>query len=113
MQRHLAVYRVLRVAGVALPAIAAYRWLETRERLGWPAPPATWERVHDRVSRGLHDLGVHLAGALLDLLNLGSNPQLVPAAQQGIGNGAGPAARFFAARDRVDRLLFAEATGHR
>ncbi len=48
MQRRLAVYRVLRIAGVALPAIAAYRWLETRERLGWPAPPVTWDRVHDR-----------------------------------------------------------------
>jgi cytochrome P450 family 110 len=54
-----------------------------------------------------------LRGALLDLLNLGSNPQLVLAAQQGIGNGAGPAARFFAARDRVDRLLFAEIATRR
>ena len=54
-----------------------------------------------------------LRGALLELLNLGSNPQLVLAAQEGIGNGAGPAARFFAARDRVDRLLFAEIATRR
>jgi cytochrome P450 family 110 len=67
MQRRLAVYRVLRIAGVALPAIAAYRWLETRERLGWPAPLVTWNRVHEWVARGLHDLGVHLGGFFVKL----------------------------------------------
>ncbi len=67
MLRRLAVYRVLRIAGVALPAIAAYRWLETRERLGWPAPLVTWNRVHESVARGLHDLGIHLAGFFVKL----------------------------------------------
>src|SRR5262249_3860674 len=57
-----AVYRVLRIAGVALPAIASYRWLELRERLGRPAPVAAWDRIHDRTARGLHDLGIHLPG---------------------------------------------------
>jgi hypothetical protein len=56
MLQRLAVYRVLRIAAVALPAIAAYRWLELHGRLGRPATPATWDRVHDRVAPGLHDL---------------------------------------------------------
>ena len=68
MLRRFAVYRVLRIAGVALPAIAAYRWLELRERLGRPASPAAWDRVHDRTARGLHDLGIHLAGSLREAL---------------------------------------------
>ncbi|TMA37366.1 MAG: AarF/ABC1/UbiB kinase family protein, partial [Deltaproteobacteria bacterium] len=67
MLRRLAVYRVLRIAGVAVPAILTYRWLELRERLGRPASPETWERVHDRVARGLHDLGIHLAGLFVKL----------------------------------------------
>src|SRR3989454_8848772 len=67
MLRRLAAYRVLRIAGVALPAIVAYRWLELRGRLGRPAPPATWNHVHDRVARGLHDLGIHLAGLFVKL----------------------------------------------
>src|SRR5256884_3269727 len=67
MLRRLAAYRVLRIAGVALPAIVAYRWLELRGRLGRPAPPATWHRVHDRVASGLHDLGIHLAGLFVKL----------------------------------------------
>ncbi len=67
MLRRLAVYRVLRIAGVALPAIAAYRWLDLRGRLGRPAEPAVWDRVHDRVARGLHDLGIHLAGLFVKL----------------------------------------------
>src|SRR5437016_2159211 len=67
MLQRLAVYRVLRIAGVALPAIAAYRWLELRGRLRRPASPATWDRVHDRVARGLHDLGIHLAGLFVKL----------------------------------------------
>jgi len=54
-----------------------------------------------------------LRAALLDLLNLGSNPQLLLAAQRATGNGAGPALRFFAARERVDRLLFAEIGARR
>jgi cytochrome P450 len=54
-----------------------------------------------------------LRAALLDLLNLGSNPQLLLAAQQASGNGAGQAARFFTARERVDRLLFAEIAARR
>ena len=58
---------MLRIAGVALPAIAAYRWLELRERLGRPASPAAWDRVHDRTARGLHDLGIHLAGLFVKL----------------------------------------------
>jgi cytochrome P450/predicted unusual protein kinase regulating ubiquinone biosynthesis (AarF/ABC1/UbiB family) len=67
MLRRFAVYRVLRIAGVALPAIAVYRWLDLRERLGWPAPPKTWGCVHDWVARGLHDLGIHLAGFFVKL----------------------------------------------
>ena len=67
MLQRFAVYRVLRIAGVALPAIAAYRWLELRERLGRPASPAAWDRVHDRTARGLHDLGIHLAGLFVKL----------------------------------------------
>jgi cytochrome P450 len=54
-----------------------------------------------------------LRAALLDLLTLSSNPQLLLAAQQASGNGAGPATRFFAARERVDRLLFAEIAARR
>ncbi|MGH7896945.1 MAG: ABC1 kinase family protein, partial [Candidatus Binatia bacterium] len=67
MLRRFAVYRVLRIAGVALPAIATYRWLDFRGRIGRPASPATWERVHDRVARGLHDLGIHLGGFFVKL----------------------------------------------
>ena len=67
MLRCLAVYRVLRIAGVALPAIGAYRWLELRGRLGRPAPFAVWNGVHDRVARGLHDLGIHLGGFFVKL----------------------------------------------
>jgi cytochrome P450/predicted unusual protein kinase regulating ubiquinone biosynthesis (AarF/ABC1/UbiB family) len=70
MLRRFAVYRVLRIAGVAVPAILTYRWLLLRERLGRPAPPATWDRVHDRVARGLHDLGVHLAGFFVKLCQI-------------------------------------------
>jgi cytochrome P450 family 110 len=65
--QRFAVYRVLRIAGVALPAIAAYRWLELRERLGRPAPTVTWDRIHDRTARNLHDLGIHLAGLFVKL----------------------------------------------
>ena len=67
MLRRLSVYRVLRIAGVAVPAIVRYRWLDLRERLGWPAPPESWERVHDHVAWGLHDLGIHLAGLFVKL----------------------------------------------
>ncbi len=70
MVRCLAVYRVLRIAGVAIPAIATYRWLLLRERFGRPAPPATWLRVHDRTARGLHDLGIHLAGFFVKLCQI-------------------------------------------
>jgi cytochrome P450/predicted unusual protein kinase regulating ubiquinone biosynthesis (AarF/ABC1/UbiB family) len=70
MLRHLAVYRVVRIAGVAVPAILTYRWLLLRERLGRPAPPAAWERVHDRVARNLHDLGIHLAGFFVKLCQI-------------------------------------------
>src|SRR5262249_59423191 len=54
-----------------------------------------------------------LRAALLDLLNVGSNPQLLLAAQQSNGNGASPAVRFTTARERVDRLLFAEIASRR
>jgi len=58
-----------------------------------------------------------LRAALLDLLNLGANPQLLLAAQQSSngkgGNGASPAVRFTTARERVDRLLFAEIAARR
>lgn len=70
MLRRFALYRVLRIAGVAVPAIFAYRWLLLRERLGRPAAPAAWTRVHDRTARGLHDLGVHLAGFFVKLCQI-------------------------------------------
>jgi cytochrome P450/predicted unusual protein kinase regulating ubiquinone biosynthesis (AarF/ABC1/UbiB family) len=70
MLRRFALYRVLRIAGVAIPAILTYRWLLLRERFGRPAPPATWERVHDRTARGLHDLGIHLAGFFVKLCQI-------------------------------------------
>jgi cytochrome P450 len=61
-----------------------------------------------------------LRAALFDLLTLGANPQLLLAAQQSSngngGNGANrtsPAERFFTARGRVDRLLFAEIAARR
>src|SRR5262249_48218340 len=65
--QRFAVYRVLRIAGFALPAIFAYRWLDLRGRLGRRAPLATWERLNDWVARGLHDLGIHLAGLFVKL----------------------------------------------
>ena len=68
--RRFAVYRVLRIALVAGPAILTYRWLVLRERLGRPAPPETWERVHDRTARRLHDLGIHLAGFFVKLCQI-------------------------------------------
>jgi cytochrome P450/predicted unusual protein kinase regulating ubiquinone biosynthesis (AarF/ABC1/UbiB family) len=68
--RRFAVYRVLRIALVAGPAILAYRWLVLRERLGRPASPAAWERVHDRTARRLHDIGVHLAGFFVKLCQI-------------------------------------------
>jgi cytochrome P450 family 110 len=67
MLQRFPLYRVLRIAGVALPAIFAYRWLDLRGRLGRPAPPETWERLHDWVARCLHDLGIHLAGLFVKL----------------------------------------------
>ncbi len=70
MLRRFALYRVLRIAGVAVPAIVTYRWLLLRERFGRPASPATWERVHDRTARGLHDLGIHLAGFFVKLCQI-------------------------------------------
>ncbi len=70
MLRRFAIYRVLRIAGVAMPAILTYRWLLLRERLGRPAPPATWARVHDRTARDLHDPGIHLAGFFVKLCQI-------------------------------------------
>jgi cytochrome P450 len=54
-----------------------------------------------------------LRAALLELLNLGANPQLLLAAQQANGDGASPAARFLAVRERVDRSLFDEIAARR
>jgi cytochrome P450/predicted unusual protein kinase regulating ubiquinone biosynthesis (AarF/ABC1/UbiB family) len=80
MLRRLAIYRVLRIGAVAAPAILTYRWLLLRERLGRPASPATLERVHDRVARGLHDLGIHLAGFFVKLCQIvGARADVVPA----------------------------------
>ena len=70
MLRRFAAYRVLRIGLVAVPAILTYRWLVLRERLGRPASPETWERVHDRTARGLHDLGIHLAGFFVKLCQI-------------------------------------------
>jgi hypothetical protein len=41
MLRRFALYRVLRIAGVAVPAILMYRWLDRRERLGRRGMPAS------------------------------------------------------------------------
>jgi cytochrome P450 len=68
--RRFAAYRVLRIASVAVPAILAYRWLVLRDRLGHPASPEAWERVHDRTARRLHDLGIHLAGFFVKLCQI-------------------------------------------
>ncbi len=54
-----------------------------------------------------------LRAGLTELLTIGSNPQLLLAAQQSNGNGAGTATRFFTARERVDRQLFAEIAARR
>jgi cytochrome P450/predicted unusual protein kinase regulating ubiquinone biosynthesis (AarF/ABC1/UbiB family) len=54
-----------------------------------------------------------IRAALLDLLTIGSNGQTLLAAQQSNGTRAGAVARFFAARDRVDRLLYAEIAARR
>jgi ubiquinone biosynthesis protein len=70
MLRRFAAYRVLRIAAVAAPAILAYRWLSFRERLGRPAPPDTWERIHERTACGLHDLGIELAGFFVKLCQI-------------------------------------------
>ena len=70
MLRRFALYRVLRIASVAAPAILTYRWLALRERLGRPAAPETWARVHDRTARRLHDLGVELAGFFVKLCQI-------------------------------------------
>ena len=44
--------------------------LMLRERMGRPASPEAWERVHDRTARGLHDLGIHLAGFFVKLCQI-------------------------------------------
>jgi cytochrome P450 len=54
-----------------------------------------------------------LRAALLELLAIGSNGQTLLAAQQSNGTRAGAVARLFAARERVDRLLFAEIAARR
>src|SRR5262249_27688611 len=58
-----------------------------------------------------------LRAALLALLNLGANPQLLPAGRRSPtgrgGTGAAPGMRFTPARERVDRLLFAEIPARR
>jgi len=68
--RRFAIYRILRIAAVAAPAIVVYRWLLYRDRIGRPASPETWERVHDRTARRLHDLGAHLAGFFVKLCQI-------------------------------------------
>jgi cytochrome P450/predicted unusual protein kinase regulating ubiquinone biosynthesis (AarF/ABC1/UbiB family) len=70
MLRRFAVYRVLRIATVVVPAILTYRWLTLRERLGRPAAPETWDRIHDRTARGLHDLGIELTGFFVKLCQI-------------------------------------------
>ncbi len=80
MLRRVGLYRVLRIAAVAIPAIVAYRWLLLRERLGRPASPATWNRVHERAAGGLHDLGIHLAGFFIKLCQIiGARADVFPA----------------------------------
>src|SRR4029450_9616302 len=55
-----------------------------------------------------------LRAALVELLGIGANPQLLLAAQQANGDGAGgQTGRFFTARERVDRQLFAEIAARR
>ena len=54
-----------------------------------------------------------LRAALIELLGDRLEPAVLLAAQQANGNGAGAVGRFFAARERVDRLLFAEIAARR
>jgi cytochrome P450 len=54
-----------------------------------------------------------LRAALLDLLAIASNGQTLLAAQQANGTRAGAVARFLAARERVDALLYAEIAARR
>jgi len=109
MLRRLAVYRVLRIAGVAVPAILTYRWLELRGRLGRPAPPETWERVHDRVARGLHDLGIHLAGLFVKLCQVvGARADVFPepfVRRLGRFHDAVPPRSFGEMRTQIEREL--------
>ena len=80
MLRRLAPYRVFRIAAVAIPAIAVYRWLALRERLGRPATRDRWERVHEHVAGRLHDLGLELAGFFVKLCQIvGARADVFPA----------------------------------
>jgi len=54
-----------------------------------------------------------LRSALFELLAIGSNGQTLLAAQQSNGARTGAVARFFGARERVDRLLYAEIEARR
>src|SRR5262249_29504960 len=56
-----------RTPGVPLAAAAACRWPACRDRLGRPAPRATWDRSPARRPRSLHDLGILLAGLFVKL----------------------------------------------
>lgn len=109
MLRHLAAYRILRIAAVAAPAILIYRWLLLREQLGRPASAATWERAHDRVARNLHDLGIHLAGFFVKLCQIvGARADVFPAPfirHLGRFHDAVPARPFAEVRSWIEREL--------
>ncbi len=70
MLRRLALYRRLRVALVAGPALLRYRWLFLCERLGRPVSDETWTRLHARVADRLHDLGIDLSGFFVKLCQI-------------------------------------------
>ncbi len=109
MLRRFVAYRVLRIAAVAVPAIVRYRWLDLRERLGRPAPPEAWERVHDHVALGLHDLGVHLAGLFVKLCQVvGARADNFPAPfirRLGRFHDAVPPRSFSEMRRQIEREL--------
>lgn len=56
-------YRALRFARVIVPALARYRWLESRR----PDDAPAWDRAHDRTALGFAALGEDLGGLFVKL----------------------------------------------
>jgi cytochrome P450 len=98
-----------------IAAAAVARWPEGRP---FPLHPEMQGVTLDVILRTVFGLDEgatkrELRAALIDLLSLGSNGQTLLAAQQSNGTRAGVVGRFYAARDRVDRLLHAEIAARR